>query len=437
MNQPVAVASEADRKVPVNSNSASGAPCQLGKAYRGPRGYIEDVRRSGPVTWIRDHPGAVDWVITAVLASVSLPGLWLTGGPAQVRSADMWGVLLILAIVVPLAWRRRRPGLVLVFSGTALLAAGAAGYHLELAWLAPILAVYSLACYRQRRSQLWPLVIWAGLVLAHYPLPDQGATALGLATALAATVVVWVRGDSVRSRRLENQALADRAERAEAGREARAAQAVAEERSRTARELHDVVAHALGVIVMQAGGAGMIPGLEEAKAKAVLSVIEQTGREAFAEMRRLVGLLRDGDGLALAPQPSLEQIPALVDRLVGAGLNVRLDVEGDCRPLPAGVGLSAYRIVQESLTNTLKHAGPATARVRLSWCPASLDIEVTDDGRGNRPVPLTATPSPDHGGHGLAGMRERAALFGGDLQAGPSPGGGYRVAARLPFGAAE
>jgi signal transduction histidine kinase len=298
--------------------------------------------------------------------------------------------------------------------------------------------VYSLACYRQRRSQLWPLVIWAGLVLAHYPLPDQGTTALGLATALAATVVVWVRGDSVRSRRLENQALADRAERAEAGREARAAQAVAEERSRMARELHDVVAHALGVIVMQAGGAGMIPGLEEAKAKAVLSVIEHTGREAFAEMRRLVGLLRDGDDrLALPPQPSLEQIPALVGRLVGAGLNVRLDVEGDCRPLPAGVGLSAYRIVQEALTNTLKHAGPATARVRLSWSPASLDIEVTDDGRGNRPVPLTATPSADHGGHGLAGMRERAALFGGDFQAGPSPGGGYRVAARLPLGAAE
>jgi signal transduction histidine kinase len=413
----------------VSSNSGGGLP-----------GYIEDVRRSGPVTWVRDHPGAVDWTIAAALAGASLPSLWVTGAPevAQFRSADVWGVLLTLAIVLPLAWRRRRPDLVLVASGTALLAADTAGYHLELAWLAPILAVYSLACYRQRRGQLWPLVIWVGEVLAHYPLAGKESTALGLAGALAATVVVWVRGDSVRSRRLENQALAERAERAEAGREARAAQAVAEERARMARELHDVVAHALGVIVMQAGGAGMIPRLEEAKAKAVLSDIEQTGRQAFAEMRRLVGILRDGggEGVALTPPPSLGQIPALVDRLAGAGLNVRLEVEGDCRPLPAGAELSAYRIVQEALTNTLKHAGPASARVRLSWCPASLDIEITDDGRGNRPG-LPAMTAADHGGHGLAVMRERAALFGGDLEAGPSPGGGYRVAARLPLGAAK
>jgi signal transduction histidine kinase len=347
-------------------------------------------------------------------------------------------VLLTLAIVLPLAWRRHRPGLVLVASGTALLAADAAGYHLELAWLAPILAVYSLACYRQRRIQLWPLVIWVAEVLAHYPLAGKGNTALGLAAALAATLVVWVRGDSIRSRRLENQALAERAERAEAGREASAARAVAEERSRMARELHDVVAHALGVMVMQAGGAGMVPRLEEAKAKAVLSAIEQTGRQALTEMRRLVGILRDGEeGEALAPQPGLEEIPALVDRLAGAGLDVRLDVEGDPRSLPPGAELSAYRIVQEALTNTLKHAGPATARVRLSWCPASLDIEVTDDGRGNRPGPGPATAANDHYGHGLAGMRERVALFGGDLEAGPSPGRGYRVAARLPLGAAK
>jgi signal transduction histidine kinase len=139
----------------------------------------------------------------------------------------------------------------------------------------------------------------------------------------------------------------------------------------------------------------------------------------------------------LAPQPGLEEIPALVDRLAGAGLDVRLDVEGDPRSLPPGAELSAYRIVQEALTNTLKHAGPATARVRLSWCPASLDIEVTDDGRGNRPGPGPATAANDHYGHGLAGMRERVALFGGDLEAGPSPGRGYRVAARLPLGAAK
>jgi signal transduction histidine kinase len=439
MNRHVTFVADADEEVAGEQHGASGGHGQPGPAGGGLPGYIEDVRRSGPVTWVNDHPGAVDWIIAAVLAGVSLPSLWMTAGPgaAQPRSADVWGVILTLAIVVPLAWRRRRPGLVLVVSGTALLAADAAGYHVEAAWLAPVLAVYSLACYRQRRSQLWPLVVWVAEVLAHYPLASHGATALGLAGALAATVVVWVRGDSIRSRRLENQALAERAERAETGREASAARAVAEERSRMARELHDVVAHALGVIVMQAGGAGMVPRLDEAKAKAVLSAIEQTGRQALAEMRRLVGILRDDEeGAALAPQPSLAEIPALVARLAGAGLDVRLDVEGDPHSLPAGAELSAYRIVQEALTNTLKHAGPATARVRLSWCPASLDIEVTDDGRGNRPSPPAAAAA-DHGGHGLAGMRERVALFGGDLQAGPSPGGGYRVAARLPLGAAQ
>jgi signal transduction histidine kinase len=418
---------------------------RLGSAARGRPGpadgalpgYIEKVRRSGLVTWVRDHPGVLDWIVAGVLASASLPSLWLTGAPGavQARPADAGGVLLTLAIVLPLGWRRRYPGLVLVASGAALLAADAASYHIELAWLAPILAVYSLACYRQRRSQLWALVVWAAEVLAHYPLAGQGTTALGLAGALAATVVVWVRGDSVRSRRLENQALAERAERAEAEREVTAAHAVAQERSRMARELHDVVAHALGVIVMQAGGAGTVPRLEEAQAKAVLSTIEQTGREAFAEMRRLVGILRDGDeGAALAPQPSLGEIPALVARLAGGGLDVRLDVEGDSRPLPAGAELSAYRIVQEALTNILKHAGPTTARVRLAWHPAFLDIEVTDDGCGIGPGRGPAGAAADHGGHGLAGMRERVALFGGDLEAGPSPGGGYRVAARLPLG---
>lgn len=143
-----------------------------------------------------------------------------------------------------------------------------------------------------------------------------------------------------------------------------------------------VVVAGAGIVMPAGGGAGTVPRLREAEARAVLSTIEQTGRHAFAEMRRLVGILRDGDdGAALAPQPSLQEIPALVTRLAGAGLDVHFDIEGDSRPLPAGAELSAYRIVQEALTNTLKHVGPTTARVRLSWCPSFLDIEVTDDGR--------------------------------------------------------
>jgi len=422
----------------VNANRRPAGHGQLGQADDGLLGYIGKVGSSGAVAWVKGHPGVVDGIIAAVLAGVSLPGLWMTGAPgaAQYRPPDVGGVLLILATVAPLVWRRRQPGLVLVASGTALLVAGVAHYQVELAWLAPILAVYSVACYRQQHWELWSLVVWVAEVLAHYPLSPESGNALGLAVALAATVVLWARGDSVRSRRLENQTLRERAERAEADREVRAAQAVAAERARMARELHDVVAHALSVIVMQAGGAGMVPRLTEAEAKAVLSSIEQTGRQAFAEMRRLVGILRDrDDGAALAPQPSLAQIPALVARLAAAGLDVRLDVEGDSRPLPAGAELSAYRIVQEALTNTLKHAGPARAHVRLLWSPSCLDIEVTDDGRGSDLGGEPGRVAADHGGQGLIGMRERVALFGGELEAGPSSGGGYRVAARLPVGA--
>ena len=165
----------------------------------------------------------------------------------------------------------------------------------------------------------------------------------------------------------------------------------------------------------------------------MLATIEQTGRQAFAEMRRLVGVLRDDDeAAALAPQPTVGEIPALLARLASAGLDVDLETEGTRRQAPAGVELSAYRIVQEALTNTLKHSGPGHATVRLSWSQDHLEVEISDDG----PVTgVTVPPSvrADSGGKGLVGMRERVMLFGGELEAGPSPNGGYRVAARLPL----
>ena len=165
----------------------------------------------------------------------------------------------------------------------------------------------------------------------------------------------------------------------------------------------------------------------------MLATIEQTGRQAFAEMRRLVGVLRDdNEAAALEPQPTVGEIPALLARLAATGLDVDLEIAGTRREAPAGVELSAYRIVQEALTNTLKHSGAGHATVRLSWSPDHLDVEVSDDG----PVTGAAVPPPvgvDSGGKGLVGMRERVMLFGGELQAGPSPHGGYRVAARLPL----
>jgi signal transduction histidine kinase len=386
-------------------------------AERSPRGVL---------ALAREHPVATDRVLTAVLTAVSLAGLWLVSWSktALYRAPDAGGVLLTLAIVVPLLWRRQRPGLVLVISGTALLVYDAAGYPSGLAWLACYWAVYSYAVHRRRRDVYWPLAVWVAVIVAHLALPARGGnTAQTALIFLGVTAVVWIRGDAVRSGLVE----------AERQRELRARRAVADERTRIARELHDVVSQALGVIVMQAGGAGSVPVLEEPDAKAVLATIEQTGRQAFAEMRRLVGVLRDDDeAAALAPQPTVGEIPALLERLASAGLDVDLEIEGTRREAPAGVELSAYRIVQEALTNTLKHSGAGHATVRLSWSQDHLEVEVSDDG----PVAGVVVPPPvraDSGGKGLVGMRERVMLFGGELEAGPSPHGGYRVAARLPL----
>jgi signal transduction histidine kinase len=377
---------------------------------------------------VREHPVATDRVLTAVLTAAALPGAWLVSWPSSVpyRPTDIGAVLLTLAIVVPLAWRRQRPDLVLVISGTALLGYDAAGYLSGFAWLATFWAVYSYACHRPRQDAYWPLVVWVAEILAHLGLPGPDDTTQTVLAYLGVTAFVWIRGDAVRTGLLA----------AQREREARARQAVADERARIARELHDIVSQALGVIVMQAGGAGSVPGLAEADAKAVLSTIEQTGRQAFAEMRRLVGVLRDDEPGALEPQPTVSEIPALVDRLAAAGLDVDLEVEGERQQdAPAGVELSAYRIVQEALTNTLKHAGAVHARVRLVWAADRLDVEVRDDG----PAPAGGAPptSADSGGNGLVGMRERVALFGGELEAGPAAGGGYRVVARLPLGLAR
>jgi signal transduction histidine kinase len=386
-------------------------------AERSPRGVL---------TLAREHPVATDRVLTAVLTAVSVAGLWLVSWSktAPYRSPDAGGVLLTLAIVVPLLWRRQHPAVVLVISGTALLGYDAAGYPSGLAWLACYWAVYSYAVHRRRRDAYWPLAVWVAEIVAHLALPARGSDPTQTALIfLGVTAVVWLRGDAVRTGALE----------AERQRQMQARQAVADERTRIARELHDVVSQALGVIVMQAGGAGSVPVLEDPDAKAVLATIEQTGRQAFAEMRRLVGVLRDDDeAAALAPQPTVGEIPALLTRLAAAGLDVDLEIEGSRREASAGVELSAYRIVQEALTNTLKHSGAGHATVRLSWSQDLLEVEVSDDG----PITGLAVPSPvraDSGGKGLVGMRERVMLFGGELEAGPGPHGGYRVAARLPL----
>jgi signal transduction histidine kinase len=229
----------------------------------------------------------------------------------------------------------------------------------------------------------------------------------------------WVAGRAVRRRRLS--------ERHAEQEKARAQAAILEERARIARELHDVVAHAISVIVLQARGGRRVLQAEPADAQEAFATIERTGHQALEEMRRLLGMLRATDEqLALAPQPSLKELDRLVEQVQAAGLPVQIVIEGEPRELPPGVDLSAYRIVQEALTNALKHAGPARARVLLRYDADELELEIADDGAGSGDGAGT--------GQGLIGMRERVSVYGGELQAGQRPEGGYALRARLPLG---
>jgi signal transduction histidine kinase len=229
----------------------------------------------------------------------------------------------------------------------------------------------------------------------------------------------------VRQRRHRTAELERHAADLEADRAALAREAVADERARIAREMHDAVAHGVSVMVLQAGAAEQVLATAPERARESLVAIQDTGREAIIELHRMLGLLRDpAAGVLLSPQPSVDRLDALLEQVRGAGLPVELTVEGEPRRLPPGIDRSAYRIVQEGLTNALKHAGPAHASVRLRYSEWALELEVLDDGRG---------PAGTAGGFGLVGMRERAALYGGVLAADARPGGGYALRARLPL----
>lgn len=239
----------------------------------------------------------------------------------------------------------------------------------------------------------------------------------------------WVAGRVVRLSRQREALLEDRTHLLEIQRDERARAAVAEERQRIARELHDVVAHAISVVIVQSRGGRRSLATEPEEARQAFDTIERTSTQALGEMRRLLGLLRHGDDAPLVPQPSLDRIETLADELRASGLPVEVTVDGDPVALPPGVDLSAYRIVQEALTNALKHAGPTHARVRVAYEDDAVLVEVVDEGGAAEP----AVPPGPGSGNGLVGMRERVALVGGELQAGPRIAGGYAVSARLPY----
>lgn len=240
--------------------------------------------------------------------------------------------------------------------------------------------------------------------------------------------VVWLSAFGL-GRKLEQAREAEaRAARIELEREAQARAAVADERARIARELHDVVGHAVSVMTVQASGVRRLLKPDQEREREALEIVEQTGREALAEMRRLVGVLRrPEESPALAPQPSLQHLGRLIDQAREAGLPVEVEIEGEARELPSGVDLTAYRLVQEALTNTVKHAGASRAEVTIRYGDGTIELLVRDDGRG------FSDGKAESGGHGLVGMRERVAVYGGELEAGPRPNGGYELRARLPL----
>jgi signal transduction histidine kinase len=301
---------------------------------------------------------------------------------------------------------------------------------------------YSAAAYAPRayaRAAVW--VVAAGSIIGALRwAPELGFGPFGLASraavfaaAIAAPMVISLMwGGLVRARAAQLQQALDLAERLRRQQDIQARLAVIEERARIAREMHDVVAHRLSVIVLQSDGAGLIFDSDPHRAKRAITMIGQTGRDALAEMRGLLGLLRHANGTDpaapadLRPQPGVPDIAELIDRVREAGLRVEFEQVGDLNRVPVGVGLAAYRIVQESLTNIVKHAGPnVTVHIRLECRDSDLLISIADDGRG-------ASAINDGAGHGLTGMRERATAVGGQVRAGPQPGGGFLVSARLP-----
>lgn len=294
-------------------------------------------------------------------------------------------------------------------------------------FLALLVAFYSAAAYAElRQAAICGALAGAAIVATDLPYLIAGNPRQDTVPSWIFMTTLWLAGWAFRRGRTQAVRLEDRAARLEREREERARVAVAEERARISRELHDMVAHSVIVIVVQAQAAQRLIDGEQREARRALGSIETTGRQALVELRRLLGVLRRTDAeLSLTPQPGLGSLDALIAQFRDSGLPVELIVEGESRPLPPGVDLSAYRIVQEALTNTLKHAGPARADVLVRYSNDEVELEITDDGAGNE--------KGGGSGQGLIGMRERVTLYSGVLESGQRDGGGYLVRARLPL----
>jgi signal transduction histidine kinase len=399
--------------------------------------------RDGLRSRLARNPLVVDALIAAALTALSL--VTILGGALDFSQTDALGLTLALLQTVPLVLRRRYPVAVFAITisalgGHALIASGSFNSS-----LGSLVALFTVAEQCSRRTGILAAIVGAsvitGVILLRVGVP---AGLSGLVQSLLTVFVVWIVGTWAQERRRYIGTVEERARRAEAEREARAALAVAEERGRIARELHDVVTHHVSVIVIQAGAGLRALDGRPRDTRTALEAIDSSGRRALADMRRMLGILapdrpaaNDDDaaagGAVPAPMPGLDRLGELLDQVRATGLRTELSVVGTPRPLDAGVELSAYRIVQEALTNTLKHAPDARAAVTIRYRPEALEVEVVNDA-GSGGVPGDAggpLAHPGEAGRGLIGMRERVGLFGGTLQAGPDAGG-FRVIARLP-----
>ena len=393
--------------------------------------------------WLAANPIVVDAFIAFGLTALSL--ITIVGGAQDLGSYDPLSLVLLVTQTLPLIARRRWPLAILAITLGATIGHAALARESLNTTLGFLVALFTVGELRDRRtSGLAALAAALSVgVLITYRAPIPAALS-GLVQTELAILATWVLGTWARDRRLRLETAEERAARLERDREERDRRAVAEERERIARELHDVVTHHVSVIVIQAGAAERALDKRPADARTAIEAIDATARQALADMRRMLGILGraagsgaggpgevDAHGDELAPMPGLDRLGELIDKVTAAGVPVELTVSGQRRPLDPGIELSAYRIIQEALTNILKHAPGSRARVAVGYGRAALEIAVEDDGggRGSTAPPAAGIAS----GHGLIGMRERVAVFGGTFDAGPA-GRGFRVAARLPLG---
>ncbi|MDQ0095947.1 sensor histidine kinase [Paeniglutamicibacter psychrophenolicus] len=383
--------------------------------------------------WIRENPNKVDlifglgiWLVFGFLAGIML-GV----------SGNGWTMFVLGSLqTLPLIWRRRRPAPAAGIIVIAHLIQVVVTSELLPSQIAVPITVYTLAAFGKRWESFAGLAAgFVGALLASVrvgvwaggnSLEGMVLNFIGLGLVV---LVAWTFGDLARTRRLTLQTLEDRARRLETEREQERALAAADERNHIAREMHDIVAHSLSVIIAQSDGARYASEHNPEIARETLATIAQTGRSSLQEMRRLLGVLRGGDEASTRPLPTLADVPELLETTRKSGLEISYTPEGTARrSLPAGAELTAYRVLQEALTNVLKHAGPATtAKVSLTWNSKGLQLAISDNGRGAGALGTSDV------GQGLLGMAERVALYDGRVRAEPKAGGGFHVDVFIPY----